>query len=107
MQDILTLRSLAHNRSTLARASLFEKVAALWLDDCEMLTEASQLAMDDILVDLLQDVESAVRAKIAAGLAERDVVPMALIQKLAADPDISVSGPILAQCRHEPPYATQ
>jgi uncharacterized protein (DUF2336 family) len=98
VQELLTLQSLAYNRSTLARASLFEKIAALWLDDAAELTGHSQEAMDQILADLVKDVESAVRARVAAGLAARATVPNQLIEILASDPDIQVSGPVLSQC---------
>jgi uncharacterized protein (DUF2336 family) len=98
VQELLTLKSLAYNRSTLARASLFEKIAALWLDDATELTGQSQDAMDQILADLVSDVESAVRARVAEGLAARPTVPKQLIEILASDPDIQVSGPVLSQC---------
>lgn len=98
MHELLSLRSLAHNRSTLARASLFEKVAALWLDDAAVLSSASHDVMDEILVDLLTCVETAVRARVAEGLAAKAEIPRRLVESLALDPDISVSGPILAQC---------
>ena len=99
LQDLLTLRSLAHNRTTLARASLFEKVSGLWLDDCATLTASSQGVMDDILTDLVSDVEAAVRARIAAGLADKDVIPKKLMAVFAADPDITVSGSVLSKCK--------
>lgn len=98
MEDLLTLKSLAYNRSTLARASLFEKVAALWLDDASALTDANQDVMDQILTDLVKDVEGAVRARIAEGLAGRSHIPRKLVETLASDPDISVSGPLLSRC---------
>jgi uncharacterized protein (DUF2336 family) len=98
VEDLLTLKSLAYNRSTLARASLFEKIAGLWLDDAAELSGPSQQVMDQILVDLVKDVESAVRARVAEGLASKGQVPPALAEKLAGDPDITVSGPMLAGC---------
>jgi hypothetical protein len=90
VEDLLTLKSLAYNRTTLARASLFEKVAGLWLDDAQSLTDASQDVMDQILTDLVKDVEGAVRARIANGLAGKSQIPQKLVETLAADPDITV-----------------
>lgn len=98
MEDLLTLRSLAYNRTTLARASLFEKIAGLWLDDAAELTDSSLTVMDQILADLVKDVEGAVRARVAEGLASKERVPAQLIEALASDPDIAVSGPLLARC---------
>lgn len=98
MEDLLTLKSLAYNRTTLARASLFEKVAGLWRDDAAELSDSSQDVMDQILTDLVKDVEGAVRARVAEGLAGKAQVPVKLVEALAADPDIAISGPLLARC---------
>lgn len=98
MEELLTLKSLAYNRTTLARASLFEKVAGLWLDDAAKLSPESQGVMDQILTDLVKDVEGAVRARVAEGLAGKSQVPQKLIEQLASDPDIGISGPLLARC---------
>jgi uncharacterized protein (DUF2336 family) len=98
VEDLLTLKSLAYNRTTLARASLFEKVAGLWQDDAAELSDASQDVMDQILTDLVTDVEGAVRARVAESLAAKTQVPRKLVEALAADADIAVSGPLLARC---------
>lgn len=98
MEELLTLKSLAYNRTTLARASLFEKVADLWLGDASKLSDASQSVMDQILTDLVKDVEGAVRARVAEGLAGKTQLPQKLIEQLATDPDIGVSGPLLTRC---------
>jgi uncharacterized protein (DUF2336 family) len=98
VEDLLTLKSLAYNRTTLARASLFEKISGLWLDDAAKLSGPAQEAMDQILADLVKDVEGAVRARVAEGLAAKPDVPPKLIETLATDPDIMVSGPLLTCC---------
>jgi uncharacterized protein (DUF2336 family) len=98
VEDLLTLKSLAYNRTTLARASLFEKVAGLWRDDAAELSGSSQEVMDQILTDLVKDVEGAVRARVAENLAGKAQVPVKLVEALANDPDIAVSGPLLARC---------
>lgn len=98
MEDLLTLKSLAYNRTTLARASLFEKISGLWLDDAAELSPSSREVMDQILADLVKDVEGAVRARVAEGLAAKRDVPAKLVEALATDPDITISGPLLTGC---------
>ena len=102
MHDLLTMRSITHSRSTLARASLFEKVAGLWLGDNAALNAESQDVMDRLLTDLIPDVEPFVKAKVATSLSQCGTAPARLVRALAHDHDISVAGPILERCKSLP-----
>lgn len=77
------------------RVEVLRKVTNLFLDDADRLSEQQIRIFDDVLVHLVDKIETAARAQLSETLAPIDNAPREVIRRLAYDKKISVAGPVL------------
>lgn len=77
------------------RAETLRRVTDLFLFGAAQYSEQEIALFDDVMVRLLEQMETSVRAELARRLASIPYAPLNLIRKLAADRSIEVAGPIL------------
>ncbi len=92
-QSLLSLATLAGRRRKEAQEALLEKVAGL-LGGAAQPSEKERMLIDEILIDLVGDVETAVRARLAEQVAEIDTPPERLYAWLLED-EAPVAKPII------------
>lgn len=95
-RDLKFFLDLAQQKTAESRRSLFENVADLFISEGGQLSERERAQITAILNDLLQDVETQVRATLSERLKERSDVPAELVVMLAND-DIDIARPILTR----------
>ncbi len=88
------LLDVARQRSAGGRAALVESIGDIFACEDRTLSDRERALMGDILCRLITDVETSVRAHLAARLAERPDAPADLIRLLAND-KIEIAKPIL------------
>jgi len=77
--------------------TILKSVASLFLSGREYISDEVTSVFDDIIVRLVDHVESRARVELSMDLAPIAKAPNHVIQRLAADDDITVAGPVLAQ----------
>ncbi|GIX16887.1 MAG: hypothetical protein KatS3mg119_1073 [Rhodothalassiaceae bacterium] len=92
------LMRLARERSAHARATLLENVTDLFLSEEGRLTEQERALISDILIKLLEEVETVVREQLAHALA-RSGIELPEVERLLAHDEIAVARPILLKSR--------
>jgi uncharacterized protein (DUF2336 family) len=81
------------------RVDMAERVTALFIDAADR-SDTEQIALfDQVLVRLVDEIESPARAGISRQLAPVERAPAGVVRRLAGDGDIDVAGPVL---RHSP-----
>ncbi len=80
-----------------ARRQLFERLSSLVLDGGGGISAYEHDLMDEILVELVDHIETDLRLRMAERLARRETVPRRLVNWLMRD-DIRIARPILEQC---------
>src|SRR5580698_5722190 len=79
------------------RVETLRRVPDLFLDDADRLNEQQITVFDDVLVHLIQRIESKALAQLSESLAPVSRAPVQIIGQLARNKEISIAGPILAQ----------
>ncbi len=89
---------LARERSAQARAVLLENVTDLFLSEEGRLSEQERALISDILLKLLEEVETAVRQELAEALV-RSGIDLPEVERALARDEIAVARPILRKSR--------
>jgi hypothetical protein len=82
--------------SSAKRVSTLRQVTDLFLRDAERLSEDQVRVFDDVLCHLVARVETRVKAELGGRLAPLEYAPAGVIEHLAWDDEISVTGTVLA-----------
>ncbi len=77
--------------------SILKKVTTLFLGSQDRITEEISSIFDDVIVRLVDHVESRARIELSWDLAPAPRAPHNVIRRLASDDDIAIAGPVLAQ----------
>jgi uncharacterized protein (DUF2336 family) len=83
--------------STERHLTILKSVTDLFLAGRDSITEEVSSVFDDIIVRLINHVESRARVELSAQIAPIANAPPNVIHRLASDDDINVAGPVLAQ----------
>ena len=90
------LEDAVRSGSSEKRVSTLRRVTDLFLHDGERLSEDQVKVFDDVLCHLVARVETRVKAELSARLAQVEHAPSGVIERLAWDDQIAVSGTVLA-----------
>src|SRR5450631_1770779 len=90
------LEDAVRSGSSEKRVSTLRRVTDLFLHDGERLSEDQVKVFDDVLCHLVARVETRVKAELGARLAQVEHAPSGVIERLAWDDQIAVSGTVLA-----------
>jgi Uncharacterised protein conserved in bacteria (DUF2336) len=93
---IAELEDAVRSGSSEKRVSTLRQVTDLFLHDGERLSEDQVKVFDDVLCHLVARVETQVKAELSARLATVEHAPSGVIERLAWDDQIAVSGTVLA-----------
>jgi uncharacterized protein (DUF2336 family) len=94
---IKELEDAVKGNSSERRVETLRRVTDLFLDDADRLNEQQITVFDDVLVHLIQRIESKALAQLSESLAPVSRAPVQIIGQLARNKEISIAGPILAQ----------
>jgi hypothetical protein len=89
------LEDAVRSGSSEKRVSTLRRVTDLFLHDGERLSEDQVKVFDDVLCHLVARVETRVKAELGARLAQVEHAPSGVIERLAWDDQIAVSGTVL------------
>jgi uncharacterized protein (DUF2336 family) len=79
------------------RVYMLRRVTDLLLRDCDRLNEDQIRVFDDVLIHLIQRVETKALVDLSRSLAPVDQAPIEVIRSLSRHDEITVAGPVLAQ----------
>jgi uncharacterized protein (DUF2336 family) len=79
------------------RVETLRRVTDLFLDDADRLNEQQIGVFDDVLVHLIERIESRALVQLSASLAPVAQAPSKIIGQLARNKEIAIAGPILSQ----------
>ena len=79
------------------RLETLRRVTELFLDEADRLNDQQIGVFDDVLVHLIQRIETKALIQLSKDLAPVDNAPINLIQHLARNDEITVAGPVLSQ----------
>ena len=97
LQIIDELEVALKTNSTERHQAILKSVTGLFLAGRDRITDEVSSVFDDVIVRLVDHVESRARVELSMGLAPIANAPNHVICRLAADDDIAVAGPVLAQ----------
>jgi len=95
IQDLVTL---AHERSAQARRRLFENMTDLFLSEDGRLSEHERALMSDILIKIVQSVETSLRKELADFFVGTEA-EMPEVVRLLSDDEIEVARPLLEKSK--------
>ena len=78
------------------RVATLRRVTNLFLDGADRLNEQQIAVFDDVLLHLVQRIESKALTELSTSLAPLANAPIEVIRRLANDDEITVAGPVLA-----------
>lgn len=81
------------------RTKMLRQVTDLFLTDADRLNDEQIKVFDDVLVLLIDRIESKALAELSQRLAPVDNAPLESIRRLARDEKIVIAGPVLAESR--------
>src|SRR3982750_2559517 len=79
------------------RGETLRRVTNLFLGESDRLNEQQISVFDDVLVHLIQRIETKALVQLSTSLAPVSHAPVHVLGRLARDQDISIAGPVLAQ----------
>jgi uncharacterized protein (DUF2336 family) len=79
------------------RVETLRRVTSLFLDESNRLNEQQIEVFDDVLVHLVQRIESKALVELSKNLAPIDNAPIEVIRRLSRHDEIAVAGPVLTQ----------
>jgi uncharacterized protein (DUF2336 family) len=91
------LEQALQNGSPEKRIATLRRVTNLFLDEGNRLNEQQISVFDDVLLHLVQRIETKALVELSAGLAPVANAPVEVIRRLAKDDEIMVAGPVLTQ----------
>ena len=94
---ISELEDSIHAGSDNRRLQTLRRVTDLFLAEPDRLTDEQVNIFGDVLLRLVERIETRARAELSRRLAPIHNAPNQVIQKLARDDEISVAGPVLMQ----------
>jgi uncharacterized protein (DUF2336 family) len=97
LQIIDELEYALKTNSTERHLSILKSVTDLFLAGRDRITEEVSSIFDDVIVRLVDHVESRARVELSWDVAPIANAPPNVIRRLASDDDITVAGPVLAQ----------
>src|SRR5664280_2541578 len=97
LQIIDELEVALKSNSTERHHAILKSVTGLFLVGCDRMTEEITSLFDDVIVRLVDHVESRARVELSRDVAPIANAPHNVIHHLADDDDITVAGPVLAQ----------
>lgn len=93
---IAELESAVRAGSADVRTKMLRQVTDLFLADAERLSDEQVKVFDDVLILLIERIESSALVEVSKRLAPVDNAPVESIKRLARDDEIVVAGPVLA-----------
>jgi uncharacterized protein (DUF2336 family) len=78
------------------RVATLRRVTNLFLDERDKLNDQQIGVFDDVLVHLMQRIESKALVELSTALAPLDDAPVEVIRRLARNDEITVAGPVLS-----------
>jgi hypothetical protein len=97
LQIIDELEIALKSNSTERHLSILKSVTGLFLAGHDRMTEEVSAVFDDVIIRLIDHVESRARVELSWNVAPIANAPSNVIRRLARDDDITVAGPVLAQ----------
>ena len=94
------LEEVVQHGSHAKRAETLERVTALFLAGAESFSDRHVDLFDDVLVLLIEEIETKARAQLSNRLAPVGNAPAKVLRRLANDDDIAVAGPVLKLAPH-------
>jgi uncharacterized protein (DUF2336 family) len=94
---IAELEDAVKNHSADKRLATLRRVTDLFLNEADRLNDQQIHVFDDVLVKLIQRIETKALAELSSRLAPIDNAPIEVIRRLARDDEITVAAPVLAQ----------
>jgi uncharacterized protein (DUF2336 family) len=91
------LQDAVSNGTSERRVEMLRRVTNLFLGDSERLTEQQISVFDDVLVHLIQRVETKALEELSNCLGPVDNAPTEVVRRLSRDNEIAVAGPVLSQ----------
>jgi uncharacterized protein (DUF2336 family) len=85
------------------RAETLQRVTTLFLDSAQHFDDEHVALFDDVIGYLIEEIETKALAELARRIAPVSNAPHDLVRKLAANDDITIAGPVLAQARMSEP----
>lgn len=79
------------------RVEMLRRVTDLFLNDADRLNEQKIGLFDDVLLHLIQRIETKALVQLSTNLTAVDQAPAKVIGRLARDQEISIAGPVLGQ----------
>jgi uncharacterized protein (DUF2336 family) len=79
------------------RVEVLRRVTDLFLKDADRLNDQQIAIFDDVLLHLIQRIETKALVQLSSALAPVDNAPIEVIQGLARHDEISIAGPVLRQ----------
>ena len=79
------------------RVDMLRRVTDLFLGEADRLNEQQIAVFDDVLVHLIQRIETKALGQLSTTLAPISNAPIELIRRLSRDDEITIAGPVLAQ----------
>jgi uncharacterized protein (DUF2336 family) len=97
LQIIDELEYALKSHSTERHLTILKSVTSLFLAGRDRISDEVSSVFDDVIVRLINHVESRARVELSAQVAPIANAPPNVIHRLASDDDINVAGPVLAQ----------
>jgi uncharacterized protein (DUF2336 family) len=79
------------------RIEILRHVTSLFLNEADQLSEQQIGVFDDVLVHLVQRIESKALVELSKSLAPVDNAPIEVVRRLARNDEIVIAGPVLTQ----------
>jgi uncharacterized protein (DUF2336 family) len=83
------------NGSPEKRVDTLRRVTSLFLDESDRLNEQQIRVFDDVLVHLIERIETKALIQLSTSLAPVDNAPIEVIRRLSNDDEIEIAGPVL------------
>jgi uncharacterized protein (DUF2336 family) len=96
---IAELETAVTSGSSEKRIETLRRVTDLFLNQADRLNDQQVAVFDDVLMHLVQRIETRTLAELSCRLAAVDNSPIHTIKRLAYDDDVAVAGPVLAQSK--------
>jgi uncharacterized protein (DUF2336 family) len=94
---IAELEGAVKGGSSTRRIQMLRQVTDLFLSDADRLNEAQIGVFDDVLVRLIERMESRTLAQLSATLSKSDLAPKEIVRQLAYHEEASVAVPVLSK----------
>jgi uncharacterized protein (DUF2336 family) len=94
---IAELEGAVKGGSSARRIQMLRRVTDLFLSDADRLNEAQIGVFDDVLVRLIERMETQALAQLSATLSKSDLAPKEIVRQLAYHEEASVAVPVLSK----------